>query len=49
MTEPVDDSYPWGCGGSRHIRERDQERTEFETMVASLSDEELERIRRDEN
>ena len=48
MTEPVDDSYPSNWR-PRHIRERDQERTEFETMVASLSDEELERIRRDEN
>jgi hypothetical protein len=48
MTEPVDDSYPAAWRPS-YIRERDQQRAEFEIHVAALSDEELQRIRGDQN
>jgi hypothetical protein len=47
MTEqPDDDSYP-SSWKPQHVRERDAQRAEFELHVSALSDEELERIRRD--
>ena len=43
--EPVDDSYP-DSWKPIWIKEREAQRTEFETRVANLSDEALKRIRR---
>ena len=45
-SEPIDDSYP-EAWKPQYVKEREQQRTEFELHVSALSDEELQRIRGD--